>query len=66
MTESYTAGEERILREEMAKGAIPSCPRCGAAMIRTPITPRSDVAYVRTRYLLQCQECELRAVLDRK
>ena len=64
--ESYSAEEETGLRREVAEGRVPACPRCGEPMARTPIPPRSDVAYVRSRTLLHCQKCVLRCVVDVK
>jgi hypothetical protein len=66
MTASYSATEEEALRREVADGQSPICPRCGEIMIRTLIPPRPDVAYVRTRSLLQCTPCDLRCVVDEK
>jgi hypothetical protein len=57
--------EEKALQEEVRRGTA-SCPRCGTLLNLTSIPPRSDVAYVRNRVLLECDGCGLKAAIDRK
>ncbi|MBT8398120.1 MAG: hypothetical protein HKO65_09675 [Gemmatimonadetes bacterium] len=57
--------EEKAIQEELRQSGA-SCPRCRAAFRTTPIPPRGDVAYVRTRVLVECDRCGLRAALDLK
>lgn len=66
MRENYTAGEEKRLRDAVARGEIPRCPRCGGLLEQAPIPPRRDVAYVRDRVVLQCVSCGRKAVVDRR
>ena len=66
MTHSFTPEEERTLQLELADGSTPLCPRCGTPLGITPIPPKPEVAYVRTRAILQCRSCNLRCVVDRK
>jgi len=66
MKKGVTAEEETSLKQELAEGKEPRCPRCEEFMRSTPIRPRSDVAYVRDRVLLECRPCALRLVVDRE
>jgi hypothetical protein len=66
MAKSATAGEEKELQEDLQKGRPLSCPRCHAPLRSIRIPPRSDVAYVRNRVLLECELCDFLAALDRK
>ncbi|MFH1766244.1 MAG: hypothetical protein ABIF09_18830 [Gemmatimonadota bacterium] len=66
MQKGADPGEEEALREQLAKGDSPDCPRCGTPLRLTPVPPRSDVSYVRNRLLLECASCAFRVVLDRK
>ena len=63
-----TAGpeEEAALRRKLAEGGPLICPRCQGPLHANPVPPRSDVAYVRNRVILDCESCEFRVVLDRK
>ena len=65
MSKNLKPAEEQALREQMNQGAA-KCPLCDSALTVTPISPRSDVAYVRDRVLLTCSDCGIRAVIDRK
>lgn len=66
MQKGADPGEEEALREQLAEGGSPECPRCGTPLRLTPVPPRSDVSYVRNRILLECASCDFRVVLDRK
>jgi hypothetical protein len=65
MQGSFSAEEERELRGQLAQGDQPSCPRCDGALDLMPARPRSDVAYVRNRVLIQCPRCKVKGVVDR-
>jgi hypothetical protein len=58
--------EEAALRTQLKEGKPPTCPRCNATLRTFPVPPRSDVAYVRNRALLECDSCRFRVALDRK
>ena len=58
--------EEAALRTRLKEGKTPACPRCRATLRTIPVPPRSDVAYVRNRILLECDSCQFRVALDRK
>ncbi len=60
---ALTPAEEKAIKEALT-GGVASCPRCGARLRTTPISPRPDTAYVRKRALLECDGCGLRAALD--
>jgi hypothetical protein len=64
MTEHFSAAERRSLEHALAAGAS-ACPRCGSALERREVPPRSDVSYVRNRIWLLCGGCGATAVLDR-
>ena len=66
MTDFFTPEEERNLQLELAGGSTPLCPRCGSPMGTPPVPPKPEVAYVRTRAILQCRPCNLKCVVDRK
>ena len=65
-SERFSPEEERRLAQALREGAVPDCPRCGAALDEWPIPPRSDVSYVRDRIWLVCPACHRTAVLDRR
>ncbi len=69
MTESarYTPEEERSLRESVASGAQPECPRCGVRMTQRPIGGGSfGLGYHRQREWLLCPSCKRSAIFDVK
>lgn len=66
MRDSYTDDEIRRLGATMATGSPLACPRCGVALDRRMVPPRSDVSYVRDRIWLVCPRCHRSVVLDRR
>ncbi len=66
MHKSANSREEGTLRKQLAGGASPVCPRCATPLRVTSVPPRSDVSYVRSRVVLTCESCGLKAALDRK
>ena len=58
--------EEQALRKRMVEGGPLTCPRCHGPLQMTSAPPRSDVAYVRNRAILDCSACGFRVALDRK
>ncbi len=66
-TAAYTADEQRRLREAVAAGAVPACPRDGAAMTRRPVGGGSfGLGYSRRREWLICPRCRRSALFDVK
>jgi len=66
MRKSANSREEGALRKQLAGGGSPVCPRCTTLLQVTSVPPRSDVSYVRSRVVLTCESCGLKAALDRK
>ena len=66
MMDLANPSEEAALRRQLKEGKAPACPRCNATLRTVPVPPRSDVAYVRHRALLECDTCRFRVALDRK
>jgi len=66
MSGTFHPEEERALKGQLAKGETPLCPQCESPLQVTPVIPSSEVAYVRTRAIVECLVCKRRAVLDRK
>ncbi|HUO51620.1 MAG TPA: hypothetical protein VMT93_03800 [Gemmatimonadaceae bacterium] len=69
MTEraGYASHEEQALREEIAAGREPSCPRCGVAMTERAIGGGSfGLGYARRRRWLICPQCRRSAIFDVK
>jgi transposase-like protein len=69
VTESarYTAEEERALREALASGTTPTCPRCGVRMTHRAIGGGSfGLGYHRQREWLLCPSCRRSAIFDVK
>jgi hypothetical protein len=61
----YTPDEQRVMREAMAGGAMPSCPRCGVAMTERKIGGGSfGLGYARKREWLICPKCRRSALFD--
>lgn len=68
MRRLYTPEERSALARALAADADPGptrCPRCGEALARRAVPPRSDVAYVRDRIWLLCPGCGGSAAPDR-
>jgi hypothetical protein len=69
MTEraSFTAEEERVVREQHAAGETPRCPRDDAAMTVRSIGGGSfGLGYDRRREWLICPVCRRSVIFDRK
>jgi len=67
MTEraQYDAAEQRAMREQLARGEMPSCPRCAVAMTERPIGGGSfGLGYARRREWLLCPSCHRSALFD--
>jgi hypothetical protein len=64
-TDHYTADEQRAMRESMAHGSLPSCPRCAVAMTERKIGGGSfGLGYARKREWLICPKCHRSALFD--
>ena len=64
---AYTAEEQRTLRERVAAGGAPVCPRDGATMTRRPVGGGSfGLGYSRRREWLICPTCRRSALFDVK
>jgi len=64
---AYTAEEQRVLREAVAAGAAPVCPRDGTTMTRRPVGGGSfGLGYSRRREWLICPACRRSALFDVK
>lgn len=69
MTEraQYDVEEQRALREAVAAGESPQCPRCTVAMTRRSIGGGSfGLGYARRREWLLCPSCRRSAIFDVK
>jgi hypothetical protein len=66
MDSNYSAAETLGLLAAIRRGEAPDCPRCGLAMSRRSVEPRSDISYVRDRVWLVCGQCHGSAVIDRR
>jgi len=64
MPDHFTAAERRELERSLAAGRS-VCPRCGSALDRREVPPRTDVSYVRDRIWLLCAVCGATGVVDR-
>lgn len=63
----YDADEQRSIRDAIAKGETPHCPRCGLAMTARPIGGGSfGLGYARRREWLICPGCRRSAIFDIK
>ena len=61
----YSAEEERAMRETLAAGTTPPCPRCGVLMTQRPIGGGSfGLGYRRQREWLLCPSCRRSAIFD--
>jgi len=61
----YTAGELQQIRDEVASGKMPLCPRCNVAMTRREIGGGSfGLGYARHRDWLICGKCRRSAIFD--
>lgn len=64
MSTGFTAEQRALLVNAAASGDPVPCPACGATMVRRPIEPSADVAYVRRRVWLICPSCKRSASVD--
>jgi hypothetical protein len=63
----YDAEEQRAIREAIADGRTPECPRCGVRMSQRPIGGGSfGLGYARRREWLMCPKCRRSAIFDVK
>lgn len=63
----YSSEEEKALRETLAGGETPLCPRCGVRMTHRPIGGGSfGLGYHRQREWLLCPSCKRSAIFDVK
>ncbi len=69
MTEraQYDAAEQKLMREQFARGDMPDCPRCGVAMTERKIGGGSfGLGYARSREWLICPNCRRSVLFDVK
>jgi hypothetical protein len=63
----FTEQEQRALREAVAAGQDPVCPRCGVTMTTRPVGGGSfGLGYARKREWLICPRCRRSAIFDVK
>jgi hypothetical protein len=63
----YTAGEESKIRQAVAAGETPYCPRDGGVMTSRSIGGGSfGLGYARRREWLICPECRRSVIFDQK
>jgi len=63
----YTKEELSRIREVLASGTMPECPRCHVAMTERPIGGGSfGLGYARKREWLICPKCRRSAIFDTK
>jgi len=61
----FTADEQRAMREEVARGGSPRCPRCDVTMTARAIGGGSfGLGYARKREWLICPSCRRSALFD--
>jgi hypothetical protein len=61
----YDPEEQRAIRDAVAGGATPECPRCRVAMTARPIGGGSfGLGYARRRSGLICPSCRRSAIFD--
>jgi uncharacterized protein (DUF983 family) len=64
-TDGYTAGEQRAMRDALAAGSLPACPRCASAMTERKIGGGSfGLGYARKREWLICPKCHRSVLFD--
>ena len=62
---AFSAAEQRALRDAVAAGEVPVCPRDGATMTRRPLGGGSfGLGYARRREWLLCPTCRRSALFD--
>ncbi len=63
----YLPEEQRLIRQALASGERPKCPRCAVVMTVRPIGGGSfGLGYARRREWLICPECRRSAIFDVK
>jgi hypothetical protein len=63
----YDAAELEAMRDVVAKGTLPTCPRCAVTMTRRSIGGGSfGLGYARQREWMICPHCKRSAVFDVK
>jgi hypothetical protein len=63
----YDADEQKAIRDVLASGGTPECPRCGVAMTQRAIGGGSfGLGYARKREWLMCPKCRRSAMFDLK
>lgn len=63
----YDAAEQKAIRETLAGGGAPACPRCGVSMTRRAIGGGSfGLGYARKREWLMCPGCRRSLLIDLK
>jgi hypothetical protein len=63
----YDPAEQQQLRDAVAAGTLPDCPRCGVKMSRRAIGGGSfGLGYARRREWLLCPKCHRSALFDVK
>jgi hypothetical protein len=61
----YTGEEQRAMRDTMASGTLPACPRCEVQMTERKIGGGSfGLGYARKREWLICPKCRRSALFD--
>lgn len=61
----YSPEEQRAIRETVAAGGAPACPRCAVALTSRPIGGGSfGLGYARRREWLICPGCRRSAIFD--
>ena len=61
----YSSDELKVMRETLAKGEMPECPRCHVLMTERPIGGGSfGLGYARKREWLICPKCRRSAIFD--
>jgi hypothetical protein len=61
----YAADEQRAMRDSLARGVMPQCPRCHITMTERAIGGGSfGLGYARRREWLLCPKCRRSALFD--
>ena len=61
----FTSDEQRAMRDEVARGGSPRCPRCGVTMTARALGGGSfGLGYARKREWLICPGCRRSALFD--
>ncbi len=65
MAERVSLSKEKALERQVRFG-VAECLRCGSTLRLTPVPPRPDLSYVRSRAVVACGECGFKTAADRK